>query len=127
MASVPSFCAVSALFDQRKVRYKSASAVADEIGFLVENYRVHYIKIIDECFVLNKKHVHAVCDELIKRNYDLNIWAYARIDTVDEEILEKLYKANIKWLCYGIEAANDRVLSDVKKGQYNAQKIKALN
>ena len=119
-----SFCAISALFDQKRVRYKSAKTVADEIGLLVEKYNVYYIKIIDECFVLNRKHVHAICDELIKRNYDVNIWAYARVDTVDPETLDKLAKANIKWLCYGIESVSDRSLKDVKKGQYNSQKIK---
>jgi len=121
-----SFCAVSALFDQKKVRYKSAKAIVNEIDHLVKKYNVHYIKIIDECFVLNRKHVMSICDLLIEQNYDLNIWAYARIDTVDEELLDKLYKANVKWLCYGIESASDKSLGDVNKGQYNAEKIKKV-
>ena len=29
-------------------------------------------------FVLNTRHVLGICDLLIERNYDLNIWAYAR-------------------------------------------------
>ena len=43
-----SFCAVSALFDQKRVRYRSAESVVNEIGYLVEKHEVHYIKIIDE-------------------------------------------------------------------------------
>ena len=121
-----SFCAVSALFDQRRIRYKSAKTVVDEISYLVENYDIHYIKILDECFVLNKKHVNEICDKLIEKNYELNIWAYARVDTTDEAILSKLFKANFKWLCYGIESASDRSLKDVKKGQYNADKVKKV-
>ena len=121
-----SFCAVSALFDQKRVRYRSAESVVNEIGYLVEKHEVHYIKIIDECFVLNKKHVNEICDRLIERGYDLDIWAYARIDTVDEAILSKLAKANFKWLCYGIESASDKSLENVLKGQYNAEKVKKV-
>ena len=121
-----SFCAISALFQQKKIRYRSADSVIAEIDYLVKNYGIRYIKIIDECFVLNKNHVNAICDKLIERNYDLNIWAYARIDTVDETILKKLAKAKIKWLAYGIESANDKSLKDVKKGQYNADKVKQV-
>ena len=33
----------------------------------------------DEMFVLNKRHVLGICDLLIERGYDLNIWAYARV------------------------------------------------
>ena len=75
---------------------------------------------------MNKEHVNAICDKLIERNYDINIWAYARIDTVDKDILEKLSKAKIRWLAYGIESANDKSLKDVKKGQYNADKVKKV-
>lgn len=119
-----SFCAVSALFDQNKVRYRSAESVADEIGVLVNRYGVHYIKIIDECFVLNREHVIAVCNKLIERNYDINAWAYARIDTVDADLLKKLAEAKIKWICYGIESINNRSMEDVKKAQYDKKKIR---
>ena len=33
-------------------------------------------------FVLNARHVLGICDLLIERDYGLNIWAYARVDTV---------------------------------------------
>ena len=45
-------------------------------------YGVRNIKIADEMFVLNARHVLGICDLLIERDYDLNIWAYARVDTV---------------------------------------------
>ena len=115
-----SFCAVSALFGKKFVRYFSPEHVVKEIDMLVKNYGVHYIKILDECFVLNKKHVEAICDLLIERGYDLNIWAYARVDTVDENLLGKLRRAGVRWLALGIESARNDVLTDVSKGQYTA-------
>ena len=40
------------------------------------------------------------------------------------DILKKLKKAGIHWLAYGIESADDEVLSEVSKSQYNADKTK---
>ena len=62
-------------------------------------------------FVLNQPHVLGVCDLLIERGYGLNIWAYARVDTVKDKILDKLKRAGFHWLALGIEAADDRVLT----------------
>jgi radical SAM superfamily enzyme YgiQ (UPF0313 family) len=73
-------------------------------------------------FVLNQRHVIGICDLLIERGYDLNIWAYARVDTVKDNMLEKLKRAGFNWLALGIEAADDRVLTDVDK-RYAAAEV----
>lgn len=118
-----SFCAVSTLFGDRHVRFLDPQRVVEMIDTLVLKYKVKYIKILDENFVLNMKHVEQICDLLIARNYNLNIWAYARVDTVNKEILEKLRRAGIRWLAYGIESASELSREDVAKGQYSVQKI----
>lgn len=121
-----SFCAVSSLFGERHVRYFSPQTVIEQIDHLVEKYHVKFIKLLDENFVLNLKHVEEICDLLIARGYDLNIWAYARVDTVNEKILGKLRKAGIKWLAYGIESASELSLADMSKGQYGVQEIESV-
>ena len=98
----------------------------DEFDRLVNVYNVKYIKILDECFVLKKAYVSELCDKLAEKKYDLNIWAYARVDTVDQAILEKLRKAGIRWLAYGIESADDDVLSEVSKAQYDADRTRTV-
>jgi anaerobic magnesium-protoporphyrin IX monomethyl ester cyclase len=97
-------------------RFWSPDAVIGWIDVLVQQYGVKNIKIADEMFVLHPKHVHGICDRIIERGYDLNIWAYARVDTVREGMLDKLKAAGFNWLAFGIEAANDRVRNDVQKG-----------
>jgi radical SAM superfamily enzyme YgiQ (UPF0313 family) len=77
---------------------------------------VRNIKIADEMFVLNERHVLGIANALIERGYDLNIWAYARVDTVKESMLDTLRRAGFTWLAFGIESANDRVRRDVQKG-----------
>ena len=52
---------------------------------------------------------------MIERRYDLNIWAYTRIDTVKEGMLPALRAAGFRWLAVGIESGSDRVRDGVDK------------
>jgi len=111
-----SYCNIKVLYGNKPgIRYKSPERVIEEIDQLVKNYNIKNLKIADELFVINKERVNKICDLIIERGYKLNIWAYARIDTVDEEILKKLKKAGFNWLCYGIESASEKVRKGVSK------------
>src|SRR6185503_9771529 len=121
-----SFCCIQAPFKSgeqaaglntgvNSYRFWSPARVIQEIDLLVGTYGVRNIKFADEMFVLNQRHVLGICDRIIERGYALNIWAYARVDTVKEDMLDKLKRAGFNWLALGIEAANDRVLTDVDK------------
>ncbi|MHA2279426.1 MAG: B12-binding domain-containing radical SAM protein [Promethearchaeota archaeon] len=104
-----SFCCINAPFGKAIIRYLSPEKVIDEIDILVNKYGVRNIKIPDEMFVLHKHHVIGICDLIIERGYDLNIWAYARIDTVQDRFLDKLRQAGFNWLALGIESGSDFV------------------
>ena len=104
-------------------RFWSPARVIEEIDVLVNTYGVRNIKFADEMFVLNQRHVLGICDLIIERGYDLNIWAYARVDTVKDGMLDKLKRAGFNWLALGIEAADDDgVLTDVDK-RYDAREV----
>jgi anaerobic magnesium-protoporphyrin IX monomethyl ester cyclase len=121
-----SFCCIQAPFKAgeeaagikktaNSYRAWSPDAVIAQIDTLVNEYGVRNIKIADEMFVLNRKHITGICDRIIQRGYDLNIWAYTRIDTIKDGMLEKLKAAGFNWLAVGIEAGADRVRADVDK------------
>lgn len=126
-----SFCCIQAPFRSGEApagraapntyRMWSIDNVIGQIDTLVAKYNVRNIKIADEMFVLNKRHVMGICDRLIERDYNLNIWAYTRIDTIKDGMLDKLKAAGFNWLAVGIEAGADRVRSDVDKAFSQAQ------
>jgi radical SAM superfamily enzyme YgiQ (UPF0313 family) len=97
--------------------------VVSEIDFLVKTYGVKTFKIIDEMFVLNGRHVMAICDLLIELGHDLNIWAYARVDSVKPHMLEKLKRAGIQWLALGIESGSKHVRDGAEKALKNEDMI----
>jgi radical SAM superfamily enzyme YgiQ (UPF0313 family) len=122
-----SFCCIQAPFKSgekvagwkesvNSYRFWSPKAVIAQIDRLVTRYGVKHIKIADEMFVLNPRHVLGICNAVIERGYDLNFWAYARVDTVKDDMLDKLKRAGFNWLAFGIEAASERVRDDVDKG-----------
>lgn len=111
-----SFCCINAMFGKHTIRYRSLDCVIDEIEHLVSTYGIRNIKIIDEMFAMNEKRVIALCDMIIDRGYGLNMWAYARVNTVTEQMLSKMKAAGINWVAYGFESGSKRVIDDVTKG-----------
>lgn len=120
-----SFCCIQAPFKSGEAaagksmansyRFWSPRHVVDQLELLATRYGVRHVKLADEMFVLNRRHVAAICDLIIERGLRLNLWAYARVDTIDDRLLEKLKQAGFNWLAIGIEAASDRVREDVQK------------
>lgn len=110
-----SFCCINSLFGKNTIRYRGIESIINELDFLVTTYNVKNIKIIDEMFALHEKRIVELCNRIIERKYDLNIWAYARVNTVTEKMLTKMKAAGINWLAYGFESGSRKVLSDVTK------------
>ena len=132
-----SFCCIQAPFKSgeqaggikettNSYRYWSPDTVLAQIDKLVNDYGVRNLKIADEMFVLNRKHVLGICDRIIARGYDLNIWAYTRVDTIKDGMLDKLKAAGVNWLAFGIEAGADRVRDNVDKSFDQAEVYEVL-
>ena len=105
---------------------RSPVQVAAEIANLIDQYGVTTFKVIDEMFVLNRQHVLQICNHLInmKLGDQLNLWAYARIDTVkDQQLLQTMRRAGFKWLGIGIESASKHVRDGVDKGRFGNEQI----
>ncbi len=117
------FCCINAPFGKPSYRLWSPETVIEDIGILVDRYGVKNIKFVDEMFVLNRNHVFGICDRIIERGYDLNIWAYARVDTVKDEFLDRLRRAGVRWLALGIESGSKHVRDGVEKGRFGATEI----
>ncbi len=109
------FCCINAPFGKSGIRYRSPQLVIEEIGVLVERYGVKNLKIVDELFILHDRHYMTIVDLILQRGYDLNMWAYARIDSIKFENLGRMKKAGINWLGLGIESASENVRDGVNK------------
>ena len=87
---------------------------------------VKNVRIADEMFFLNRKYYVPILQGLVERNLGLNLWAYARVDTMRPEHLVLAKKAGINWICVGIEAANQTVRREATKGAFEDVNIKQV-
>ncbi len=112
-----SFCCINAPFGGKGYRTRSPEAVVAEVETLYREHGVRTFKIVDEMFVLKPSHYLPICEGLAELPFagELNIWAYARIDTVKPETLDLLRRAGVRWLCLGIESGSAHVRDGAKK------------
>lgn len=101
----------------KKVRYRSAKNIINEIKFLVNNYGIKEIIFMDDVFTSNKDRLLEFCqlvqDEKINIVWDCS----SRVQHVDEEILLVMKKSGCSQLSFGVETGDENVLKSIKKGQ----------
>ena len=119
------FCCINAPFGKPGIRYRSPERVVEEVGVLVTRYGVTNLKIVDELFVLKEAHYMGVVDGLIRAGHKVNIWAYARVDTVKPENLARMKQGGVNWLALGIESANPNVRDGASK-RMRVKDVKAV-
>lgn len=111
-----------------KFRIRNPDNVVDEIE--------HWYKkgwfifdINDDLFSLDRNRAIKICDMIIERGLDIqfNFYVGLRVDTVDESLLKTLKAAGCKFIAYGCDAGNDRVLKVIKKGITVKDVVTAVN
>ncbi len=111
------FCCINNVFEKRVYKMRDIQDVLKEIDVLFLKHGVKNIKIMDELFVSNNhKRLKEFCDGVIARDYGLNMWCFARTDTVNPEVLAMLKRAGVNWVAYGFESVNQKMNNDQRKG-----------
>ncbi|MCM8768599.1 MAG: B12-binding domain-containing radical SAM protein [Candidatus Omnitrophica bacterium] len=110
-----SYCVVNAVYGRPIIRLRSPERVIEDFNCLVNSYQVRYLRITDDLFTFKTKRVLDICERLAAANSGINIWVYARVDTVNYEVLKAMKAAGIRWVCYGIESGQEEVRQGVRK------------
>jgi radical SAM superfamily enzyme YgiQ (UPF0313 family) len=110
------------------MRFWSPEFVLRQIDILT-SLGVRTIRIVDEMFLLYRKHYVPLCEMLSKKEYasELRMWAYSRVDTVtNPEFLSLVRRAGIRWLALGIESASKKIRLEVSKGKFEDVDIRKV-
>ncbi len=108
-----------------KVRYRTPRLIVDEIEDIL-SYGFTRINIADDLFTSDKIRVQAFCEELKHREIKITWSAFARVNTVDTEVLAIMREAGCDTVSFGIESGNPEMLKRVKKGITLEQAVKAV-
>ena len=106
-----SFCMINVFQHANTYRRRTPAKVVEQVRHLYEVYGVRTLKIADEMFVLDPSHYLPICEGLAKLPFahELNIWAYARADTIRAKDMAVFRLAGIRWLALGIESGSAHV------------------
>jgi anaerobic magnesium-protoporphyrin IX monomethyl ester cyclase len=112
-----SFCMINVFQHSNQYRRRTPSIVVDQVERLYRDHGVRTLKFADEMFILDPKHYLPICEGLAQLPFadELNIWAYARVDTVKPDTLRLLRRAGIRWLALGIESGSAHVRDGAEK------------
>jgi radical SAM superfamily enzyme YgiQ (UPF0313 family) len=83
--------------------------------------------IFDETFTVNKKRILELCSRIKEKSFDI-VWSCrARVDTVDEEILDAMKGAGCTRISFGVESASPEVLKLLNKRIDIRQAVKVFD
>lgn len=97
-----------------KYRQRDLDDVFVEIDYLINEYKVNVINVLDELFSLDKDRMY----EFARRIGPYNIkWiAQFRVTDVDESVLRVMKAAGLYIVSYGIESMDNSILKSMNKG-----------
>ncbi|MDP2909974.1 MAG: radical SAM protein [bacterium] len=105
------------LISGKKIRFRSADNVIDEIKILYNQYGIREIHIEDDNFTFNRNLVMEFCRKLKKNNLNIS-WTCpngVRLDTLDKDLLLAMKDAGLYSISVGVESGSERILKDMKK------------
>lgn len=111
------FCSTSSFNKGDKLYYMSPDAILKRIRKIVEiegtpNFSISFS---DDAFTCNRKRIEELCNKIIEENFEF-VWACStRIDLVNKNLLELMYKAGCRGILFGIESCDNNVLKKIGK------------
>ncbi|MFK7894632.1 MAG: radical SAM protein [Myxococcota bacterium] len=95
-------------------RARSAESVVEEIETCYEMGIDEFI-IYDDTFTVDKKRVHAICDEIIDRGLKIYWDCRTSVNAMDEPLIEHMAQAGCVGIHYGVEAGTEKIQKAINK------------
>ncbi len=106
------FCDVGPLWGNRTC-FRSIENVEAELDHLKGAYGIDTVHIADDTFNLKRQRAEAMCDAM--KSMGLEWTCLARVDLLDEDLIERMAGSGCHSLFLGIESGSDAVLEKIHK------------
>ena len=103
------------MYREHKYRKRDVKEVVDEMEYLVNKYNFKAVYFDDDVFNIDRKYTLSICKEIMDRNVKIPWACMARVDLMDEELLEIMGEAGLCAIKYGIESADKEILKRCKR------------
>jgi radical SAM superfamily enzyme YgiQ (UPF0313 family) len=98
-----------------KIRFMSAERVFEQILHLKSCYGIREISFYDDTFTANRRRIEDLCNLMISEKADISWSCFARVDSVNPELLKLMKGAGCHQICYGFESADENILRAINK------------
>jgi anaerobic magnesium-protoporphyrin IX monomethyl ester cyclase len=98
-----------------KVRRRNPGLVLDEMEQII-SLGFDRINIADDLFASDTQRVKEICNGMKERNLKLTWSAFARVDTVSQEMFDAMAAAGCDSISFGVESGSPEMLKRVRKG-----------
>lgn len=114
-----SFCS-TATFSQRRIRYRSVASVLEEITYYWDRYGFTDFAFDDDIFTVHRKRTLALCEAIEAAPFAGRApWGCStRLDCIDDEVIEALYRAGCTKIFFGVESGDHEVHYRFAKGRH---------
>ena len=112
----------------KRLRWRSAGLVKEELGLLNKRYGVREFFFHDDIFTVNKRWLGELVEELNKAGL-VNGFRYvvnSRVDTFDDEVGRLLKEMGVYYVLFGLESGSQGVLDKLEKGTTVEQAYQAF-
>ena len=110
------FCTHSFIYDSH-YRKENEVRVAEELDHLSKKYKTKYFTFSDEAISPNA--FNRMSKEILKRGVEMRSLGMLKFESSEKEtpeLFDDIYRAGFLMLFFGLESANDRILSVIDKG-----------
>ncbi|MBN1689412.1 MAG: radical SAM protein [Dehalococcoidia bacterium] len=98
-----------------KIRRRKPALVLYEIEEIL-GYGFERINIADDLYTTDRERVKEICSGIRRRSLNFKWSAFARVDTVSQEVLDLMAEVGCDWVSFGVESGNAEMLKRIKKG-----------
>lgn len=122
------FCYISGMHED-SFRALKPEFVVEHIKYLVDNYGITKINIVEDNFFNFKQRAKRICELLIEEKINVQLFTTCRIDYMyhySQDFLELIKKAGFRELFGGVESGSNRILKEIKK-EITVEQVLAVN
>jgi radical SAM superfamily enzyme YgiQ (UPF0313 family) len=99
-------------------RPRDPLAVIEEMQMLNADYGINHFQFSDELFMSSRARIGDFCEKLLL-NVEIDNFKWdcnGRLNFASKDVLDLMKEAGCEYINYGIEAMDDQVLKNIKKG-----------
>ncbi|MBI4262900.1 MAG: radical SAM protein [Acidobacteria bacterium] len=113
--SCPEFCTYCPIRILASYRTRSIQSIVDELEQLCDRYERPHVIFRDPLFSQDRDRCLALSDQIVSRGLRLTFECETRLDRLDEPLIDRLYAAGLRTICFGVESVSADTLRKVAR------------